>query len=123
MASTSHGCLYNYVVSEYIFLGLILYYQRMSHSQTAAMSFLGSLRFSFETTRGEEWRRIRIYVRQMIYTRGFFFSSGELKTPKLTLSSGTYIALEWLQSTSSQAGLSGTNVETCPNVAGRVRRN
>ena len=80
LASTSHGCLYNYVVREYIFLGLILYYRRMSYSQTAAISFLGSLRFSFETTRGEEWRRIRIYVRQMIYTRGFF-SPGELKNP------------------------------------------
>lgn len=80
LASTSHGRLFNYVVREYIFLGLILYYRRMSHSQTAAMSFQGSLRFSFETTRGEEWRRIRIYVRQMIYTRGFFFPWG-IKEP------------------------------------------
>lgn len=34
LASTSHGRLFNYVVREYIFLGLILYYQRMSHFKT-----------------------------------------------------------------------------------------
>ena len=47
LASASHGCLYNYVVREYNFLGLIFNYLRMSHSQTAAMSFPRLLTFFF----------------------------------------------------------------------------